>query len=505
MTDAPAHRWRAVTASVRGSAHVRQSLPNQDAVVVGSSADGGLAVAVSDGHGSKDSFRSDVGAQFAATIATRLAVQLLESGDHLPAPAELETSVDEFVGLLVTTWREEVEQHLAAHPVSDDELAGSPGGRALNDSDPLRAYGATLLLVVVSEGGALIVQLGDGDIVLLDASGVAGSPLPEDATLIANETTSLCMSDAVRRTRWEIIDFEHTAARLIFLASDGYGNSFVDNTWREDVTLDFARHLEEHGFDWVEERLPQWLEESADVAGDDVSLALLAPVGLDDRVAAVAPIAVAPVVARVVDVPSSPTPATSVAGGDGDNGTDALDELAAEPRPPARRRRVVIALALGVLAVLAAAGAVVAFSSSGSSGSDAKAPPTTTTTPRVTTTASTADLALAIPDVVGKLYAEAESELTAKGFVVVRDDQYDPTVEFDHVIAQIPAALVAAPKGSTVTLTVSIGPAPTTTTAPPPTTTQPPATTEPTTMPPTPPPPTPPSSSTPNPPPQPGQ
>ena len=234
-------------------------------------------MAVSDGHGSKDSFRSDVGAQFAATIATQLPRTLLDSGDRAPTPAELDAHADEFVHRLVAKWREQVNEHLGANPVTDDELVDSPGGRALTDSDPLRAYGATLLLVVLTDSGALLVQLGDGDIVVLDADGVVSSPLPEDPTLIANETTSLCMPDAEQRVRSATIDFQQIAVQLIFLATDGYGNSFADSTWRDDVAHDFARHLAEHGFDWIEERLPQWLDESAHAGGDDVSLALLAP------------------------------------------------------------------------------------------------------------------------------------------------------------------------------------------------------------------------------------
>src|SRR5262245_11773933 len=81
VTQEPPTSWRAVTASVRGSSHVRQSLPNQDAVVVETSKRGGLAVAVSDGHGSRDSFRSDVGAQLAAGLSARFARRILDAAE----------------------------------------------------------------------------------------------------------------------------------------------------------------------------------------------------------------------------------------------------------------------------------------------------------------------------------------------------------------------------------------------------------------------------------------
>ena len=60
--------WRVINASVRGSAHQRSGLPNQDAVDFGSSpkSDAPMTVlAVSDGHGGGRHFRSQVGSALA--------------------------------------------------------------------------------------------------------------------------------------------------------------------------------------------------------------------------------------------------------------------------------------------------------------------------------------------------------------------------------------------------------------------------------------------------------
>src|SRR5438270_794932 len=66
-----------------------------------------------------------------------------------------------------------------------------------------------------------------------------------------------------------------------------------------------------------------------------------------------------------------------------------------------------------------------------------------------------------VPPVVGIPYAQASSELQAKGFKVDRVDQ-DSNEPADTVLRQDPSANTAAPKGSTITLTVPHGPQTTT-------------------------------------------
>src|SRR5919206_219487 len=62
-----------------------------------------------------------------------------------------------------------------------------------------------------------------------------------------------------------------------------------------------------------------------------------------------------------------------------------------------------------------------------------------------------------VPPVVGIPYAQASSELQGKGFTVKRVDQ-DSNEPPGTVLHQDPSANTSAPKGSTVTLTVSKGP-----------------------------------------------
>lgn len=62
-----------------------------------------------------------------------------------------------------------------------------------------------------------------------------------------------------------------------------------------------------------------------------------------------------------------------------------------------------------------------------------------------------------VPDVVGKKSEEAKTLLTAAGFEVEIDEEYDEEVEEDYVISQTPNGETEAAKGSKVTIVVSKG------------------------------------------------
>lgn len=64
-----------------------------------------------------------------------------------------------------------------------------------------------------------------------------------------------------------------------------------------------------------------------------------------------------------------------------------------------------------------------------------------------------------VPDVVGDTQAAATATLQGDGFVVAIVQDYSATVPSGNVASQSPAAGVDANPGSTVTLTISLGPA----------------------------------------------
>ena len=74
-------------------------------------------------------------------------------------------------------------------------------------------------------------------------------------------------------------------------------------------------------------------------------------------------------------------------------------------------------------------------------------------------TVSSGTQGVEVPSADGLTYEKAYSLLSDAGFKIDRDEDYSDTVEKGRVIRQIPAAGESVPKGSSITVIVSIGPA----------------------------------------------
>ncbi|MCX5977815.1 MAG: protein phosphatase 2C domain-containing protein, partial [Coprothermobacterota bacterium] len=128
-----------------------------------------LALAVSDGHGDRRCFRSDVGARLAVETGSHLLMEFLDCPfDPNNLSLIKHTAEDRLSEGLVRSWRQEVEKHLAENPFRQEEwdfLREKVGeeARSAIENDPFLAYGATLLLAAVTETYLLCMQLGDGD------------------------------------------------------------------------------------------------------------------------------------------------------------------------------------------------------------------------------------------------------------------------------------------------------------------------------------------------------
>ncbi|MBK1701306.1 protein phosphatase 2C domain-containing protein [Thiococcus pfennigii] len=269
-------RWRTLTASVCGAAHRRRGLPNQDAVRVTRCPDHApLILALADGHGSAHCFRSRCGARLAVGVAHLARSQLHEpvglSGVRRWAEEQLPRE-------LVREWRRRVERHLAREPFTTDELdALDTAGRRTLAANPFVAYGTTLLMVIVAPAFILYLQLGDGDILTVAASGAIERPIAQDPRLIANETTSLCSPQAWDEMRVTFQALAGAPPGLILAATDGYANSFRDEAGFRQVAHDLWEMI--RGGDWagIERGLPDWLHEATEQgSGDDITVGLLA-------------------------------------------------------------------------------------------------------------------------------------------------------------------------------------------------------------------------------------
>jgi hypothetical protein len=276
-------RWKAASASVRGAAHVRSGLPNQDAAMAMSSRrgeQGTLAIAaVADGHGSARHFRSRIGSSHAVNLAAGLLEEfLLRMGD--PTAASAKEELQELQKKLVTAWRASVTADYEGNPFMKEETDGvleSEGEESLRtvENDPILAYGATLLATGSLGATMVYLQLGDGDILTVAPEGITSRPLPEDERLIANQTTSLCMPDAWNdfRALWTV---PAQIPALVLLSTDGYMNSFRSERDFLQIGADYLQLLRQQGIEVIAQDLPNILfQASEEGSGDDISVALL--------------------------------------------------------------------------------------------------------------------------------------------------------------------------------------------------------------------------------------
>lgn len=266
--------WVPVAASVRGGGHERAGRPNEDAhaIEVGSSC---VGAAVADGHGGDAHFRSVTGARLAVATLP-LATGFLDAEPDA-SPEEIEARArDRLAGAIVERWRQTVARDIETRPLGGD------GDERPGAADQWSVYGTTLLVAAVSAERLLLLQIGDGDIIVVDpGGGVASRPLPDDPGLVGRETNSLAMADAADRFRVVCLDLARHPCRLVFLSTDGFGSSIASADWERSVGLDLVRRSEELGSDEFRAQLERWLRVPAETGGDDTTMAVImrSPVG----------------------------------------------------------------------------------------------------------------------------------------------------------------------------------------------------------------------------------
>ena len=276
---APAFSWDVLSASARGARHIKEELPNQDAVGSALSplpADGAVIVAA-DGHGSPEYVRADVGSELACHIAVEQGVKLLEKISASPT-----TPIRALQGQLLSqrihdAWLAAVRDDLALRPLTPTEWQKIPKRHKRRFVEqPETAYGSTLLAAIVSSVGLIALQLGDGDIV--ECCGHRVRRLIEPLEGVGPRTDSLCDLGAVDKFRIHVDSFSAGAAECVMVRTDGWMNSFENDADRERTDLELFQWLRSAGKEAVATELPELLAEisaSGWSQGDDVSCAML--------------------------------------------------------------------------------------------------------------------------------------------------------------------------------------------------------------------------------------
>lgn len=304
----PQLKWRCLGESVKGASHVRSGLPNQDAIRWFPESGIGLPLilAVSDGHGSAKSFRSDRGSRFAVETAIKVIQEffLSSQSSDINFSALKDAAQRLLPPRLVNEWRKAVNKDLGLSENDEEKLTNKPNftdeeKQILVDKDGeaawqavennyFLAYGATVLAVLVTDSFIVYIQLGDGDILEVDSKGNTTRPLERDPNLIANETTSLCMNKAWNEFQVHIKLYPQGTPKeipaLILVSTDGYSNSFSTDEGFFKIGQDYRQMFKSNLTEEVRQKLEGFLQETSEKgSGDDITLGMIKRLETDDR------------------------------------------------------------------------------------------------------------------------------------------------------------------------------------------------------------------------------
>src|SRR6266571_6989727 len=277
-------QWRVRGESVHGASHASDGLPHQGAISwTPPSGEGARVIlAVSDGHGRAQHFRSAIGAALAVRVATTEMQHLLQSPYDSASLSALRPVLARRVPRrLVRAWQTVVAAHVAERPFTDaewDRLVAKEGANARQrvEAHPALAYAATLVSVVVRDSDILYVQLGDGDIVTVAETGAVSRPWGQDERLLAKATPSLGLPHAWQACRVHVQRVSAVDPALIVLSTDGYAHAFREEEGFLKVGVDLLELLRRHGCAWVHDKLAGWLADTSQHgARDDMTLGIL--------------------------------------------------------------------------------------------------------------------------------------------------------------------------------------------------------------------------------------
>jgi serine/threonine protein phosphatase PrpC len=256
--------WQVIGSVVQGANHIRQEKACQDALFLRAENDEkNFAIAcVADGHGSNSCPYSGEGAAAAVKTVGEILSEIPPGLHDLRAHKDIRLPK-----LIEAKWKEEVQK---IHAENERDFPTDE-----NEPFPFILYGTTLIAVAATEKFIFALQIGDGNILMIDEK--SARPVLAVAENVGEDTESLCLNDAWTYIRTQIIPWNKKDNPTMFLLStDGYANSFADSSGFLKAGTDFFKLWQEEGLGEIEKNLPGWLRKSSDKgSGDDIAMAIM--------------------------------------------------------------------------------------------------------------------------------------------------------------------------------------------------------------------------------------
>lgn len=254
-------------ASVQGHTHKLKNLVNQDAIQI-QKIENGLIVALADGHGGAPCFRSAIGSAFAVEIACQVLKNRCKEWSYSVQTAKKfgYNCLQEIEKL----WSEKALCHLSKNGFKNEEVDSlSQHEKRTLGKNALMAYGTTIMASVISPQGVLIINIGDGN-VLIQNQNASFATMQKGSCALGNETESLALPEAY--TYGNAYTYSVDNLQGLLLSTDGYANSFKTPSGFEKVLSDLCALSNSHSIESIQNQWPQWLEEtSRSGSGDDIT------------------------------------------------------------------------------------------------------------------------------------------------------------------------------------------------------------------------------------------
>lgn len=278
--------------TVTGASHTKAGKPCQDYSFSGFNPDEYIdrdkqyAIAiVADGHGSNDYFRSDRGSRMAcdaAKEAVRMFMRDRDGGLNTPDGIELllktpDAYMNNLKKSIITLWHDALAEDYLKEPFTQEELTSMSDKNRdkyneAKDQRYVKAYGTTLIVVVVHPRFWFGLHIGDGKCVACYPDSIMTQPIPWDDRCFLNVTTSLCDDDAFESFRHTFRTNDFPDA--VYIATDGLDDSFGTDERLYDFYKQLTKSFAEKGKDATLEELEVFLPHLTETgSGDDISIA----------------------------------------------------------------------------------------------------------------------------------------------------------------------------------------------------------------------------------------
>lgn len=218
---------------------------------------------------------------------------------------EINLKLDDLKSDILNAWEEEIDEHIANDPVSVSSVnmykidSLEPNAQILSfvgyskqNKDSLnmvnrdlshraidkiivnyrQIYGTTLLCIATYKQHNFVLQIGDGDVVVIKDDNSIYFPIEKDDNQIANETNSICQKDAIDHFK-SLYFYEQI--KMMLVSTDGVANALEQESELGNLALGIYENINEEPNTFREEFKPL-LRKCSDGSSDDCTIGLIA-------------------------------------------------------------------------------------------------------------------------------------------------------------------------------------------------------------------------------------